>query len=138
MTGAPSDNKPPEEKPYTKIIDGAMPHYLMYGMTADEYLNGDNELPRIFAKAYELKQSDRNRQQYRQASYIYEAICLALSGKPFLDQPFPETQEEADERARKAEEEKQKAIMEYYKSLAVAINKQMAKKNKEKEEKKGA
>ena len=66
-------------------------------MTYDEFWNGDNEMPRMYRRAHEIKQREADHLAWLQGAYIYQAIgALAPAlkafakghAKPYLDKPF--------------------------------------------------
>ena len=70
---------------------------MAFGMTYDEFWNGDTEMPKMFRKAYEIKQKEYDQQAWIQGAYVYHAIgALAPilkafakgSAKPYLEHPF--------------------------------------------------
>lgn len=75
-----------------------LPTYLVYGMTANEFWNGDVELAGAYRKAYRLKLELQDTMLWRQGLYIYDALCAvspamnAFSKKPkphpYVKQPF--------------------------------------------------
>lgn len=90
------------------------PIFLSYGMTASEYWDGDNRLPRAYLKAQKLKEERENRYEHRLGAYIYQALCDVsplfrftmkkgnIKPEPYLKEPFPLTEEEAEDREEKA------------------------------------
>lgn len=71
---------------------------MSYGMTYDEYWNGDNFLPRYYRKAYQIKREQADSEAWLQGRYIYDALLAAspvfnaLSKKkeplPYVKQPY--------------------------------------------------
>ena len=70
---------------------------MSFGMTYDEFWNGDNEMPKMTRKAYEIKQKELDKQAWLQGAYVYHAIsALAPALKAFakgqahkyVDHPF--------------------------------------------------
>lgn len=86
------------------------PHYLAMGMTPEEYWHGEADLPVHYRKAETIKRSKKNRELWLQGRYFYDAIVCAFSADAarenqsgYLDEPYPTTHEEADERQRRLE-----------------------------------
>lgn len=66
-------------------------------MTYDEFWNGDNEMPKMYRKAHEIRQREADSQAWMQGAYIYQAIgALAPAlkafakgkARPYLEKPF--------------------------------------------------
>lgn len=82
---------------FTEQFERVCPYYIAFGMTYDEFWNGDNEMPKMFRKAHEIKQREADQQAWLQGAYIYEAIgALAPAlkafakgnAKPYVERPF--------------------------------------------------
>lgn len=95
---------------------------MAFGMTYEQFWDGDNEMPKMFRKAHEIKQREADQQAWLQGAYVYQAIgalAPALkafakgSAQPYIERPFGyeekpldieapiQTKEEkADEKAR--------------------------------------
>lgn len=107
------------------------PIFLSYGMTADEYWNGDNRLPRAYLKAQKLKEERENNYEHRLGAYIYNALCDAsplfrfstkrVKAKPYLERPFPLTKEEQEQREY---EEKMKRKKNFFSNLMASGKKE--------------
>jgi len=70
---------------------------MAIGMTYEQFWNGDNELPRMYRKAYELKMREANQLAWLQGAYVYEAIALLApalrafskgKARDYPDKPF--------------------------------------------------
>ena len=70
---------------------------MAFGMTYDEFWNGDVEMPKMFRKAHEIRQREIDQQAWLQGAYVYQAIgALAPvlkafakgNAKPYLEHPF--------------------------------------------------
>ena len=89
-------------------------------MTASEYWDGDNRLPRAYIKAQRIKEERENRYEHRLGSYIYHALCRVSPlfrfsmkserAEPYLAKPFPTTEEEALEREAKEKENRKSSF----------------------------
>ena len=78
---------------------------MAIGMTYDEFWNGDNEMPKMYRKAHQLKLREANQMAWLQGAYVYNAVgALAPALKAFskakpqeyLDSPFPFGEEPVD------------------------------------------
>lgn len=107
------------------------PTYMFFGMTYEEYWDGDNEAPKMYRKAYELKRRQANFDLWLQGAYVYEAI-LACSptlnalkpSKPidYRRTPFPLTAAEQFEAKEREEREKFEQFRAEMKAMAEQIN----------------
>lgn len=65
---------------FSKMYDDLFPKYLYYGMSEEQYWNGDSDLVVAYAKANEMRLQSENKQMYYQAMYIYDVIERLLPG----------------------------------------------------------
>ena len=95
-------------------------------MTYEDYWNGDNELPRYYRKLAEIRVKERDYQAWLTGLYFYSALARvyplfnALSKdkpEPYLELPLTYEHDMKKER----EMEKDKAIMESWKSFMQSI-----------------
>ena len=111
------------------------------GMTADEYWNGDAELPRYYREAYKLRQQHENYNAWLQGFYVYHAMqCVSPmfrdwmkdhSPEKYMSEPlelFPKKAEEVSE--QKKADDKELANQEIIKAWVRRVNQ---KKNEKKE-----
>lgn len=81
------------------MLEGALPQYMSYGMTPDEYWNGDCTLARAYYKAYKIKAEHENEMLWIQGAYFYDALVKAspfyhdlphkgLKPQAYIDKPF--------------------------------------------------
>ena len=104
-----------------------MPYYLSIGMTADEFWNGDVFLPVAYHNAEMLRKQKKSGEMWLQGLYNFHAFSTALSNlnfsgkrrKPnrYMDEPIRIVPLTEEEKAQKAEKERQKTI-EYFNKLA--------------------
>lgn len=99
------------------------PIFLSYGMSADEYWNGDNRLPRAYMKAQKLKEERENKYEYRLGGYIYQALCRVsplfrfsmkkgeIKAEPYLKEPFPLSEKEVEDRKEKERQIRQEKFI---------------------------
>lgn len=93
-------------------------------MSYDEFWNQDVSLVRVYLKAKELRERQRNAEMWLQGMYIYEALCDAsplfrmsfkkgsIRPEPYPKEPYPITASEIREREEaemKLKEERLKA-----------------------------
>ena len=106
------------------------PHYMVMGMTPEEYWHGEADLPVYYRKAEMLKRSQKNQELWMQGRYIYDAIIFAFNADAaktnetgYLDEPYPITKEESDERQRRLEKAQYERDLAQMKALTDAWNK---------------
>lgn len=129
---------------YTKQFERVCPYYIAFGMTYDEFWNGDNEMPRMFRKAHEIRQLEADHQAWLQGAYVYQAIgalAPALkafakgSVKPYMDQPFGHDINPIDnkeEREKVKEEKNDESARSWMEMWAMNFNDKFDKNNQEK------
>lgn len=132
VTGAsPESGETPGE-----VFERMLPTYMAFGMTPDEYWNGDCMLAKAYREADEIRQRRRNQELWLQGMYVYEAIldCAPLLNafskrpkpQPYSSEPYPITPQEVrekKERERKAQYERMKSFVNGW---AARVNQQMA------------
>ena len=110
------------------IFDEHLPYYLAMGMSYNLYWRGDCAAVIAYRRAYELERRRTERDLWRQGLYVYEALldCTpvlhAFAGRgakplPYPSEPHPATlkdAQEAEERHKREEYEKQKATIEQW------------------------
>lgn len=111
-----------EPSTLTEFFIRMFPYYMTLGMSYDEYWHGPAWLCAAYREAHDMRMKREEWARHRQGAYIYHAIlCAAPVIKPFVkdakpgkypDEPWPLTQQEADER------ERQREIAGYEKALA--------------------
>ena len=57
-----------------EIFDDALPYYLTWGMTLEQFWDGDNDLPRIYHRKHLIEQEQKNKDMHRLGAYIYETL----------------------------------------------------------------
>lgn len=134
--------------PYGDTFDELYPHYLLMGMTPEQYWDGEYGMKKAFRKAYELRMENEqriaDRNNWNMGQYIMcvlHAVPLLVGGfnvKPttqlpdYPDKPFYERLEaEKKEEVRKKHEEDQMMLaMAMFQSLVNQKNKRFEDKNK--------
>lgn len=90
---------------YTEQFERVCPYYMAFGMTYEQFWDGDNEMPKMFRKAFEIKQREQDRQAWLQGAYVYHAVgaltpaLKALSkgkAQPYVERPFGEESKPLD------------------------------------------
>ena len=112
----------------TDIFYREFPFYIVAGMPAWDYWNGDATLVKYYREADVLRNRKKNSELHLQGMYNYEALCcvapilhaFAKQGTrahPYASEPYPLTKEEQEERMaakRKAEAVAQRVAFEAY------------------------
>lgn len=134
-----------ESKSFGDIFDEAFPHYLLMGMTPEQYWDGESSLKKAFRKAYSLKIENEQRLADRNNWYMGQYISMLLRGLPLLvgglnvksnanlpeypDKPFFEKFEEQknEEKRKRQEEDRQKLAMAMFQAFATKVNRNIQK-----------
>lgn len=112
-------------KRYADVFEHWFPYYLAIGMTEKEYWDGYNDYPKAYYQAEKLRQRQQNAMLWLQGRYVYDAMLAAspalnamstASIKPYLQEPYPITAVDAEER----EEREQQRKMEERKAQMLA------------------
>ena len=146
------EEKPKQTSPYPygDIFDELFPHYLLMGMTPEQYWDGESGLKRAFRKMYELKVENEQRMADRNNWFMGQYMIRVLQAVPLLvgglnvksstklpdypDKPFLESIEiqRKEESRRKQEEDQAKLAMALFQAMATRFNKNFEKGNKDK------
>lgn len=111
-----------------EVFAKACPVYLSYGMTYDQFWDGDVCAHKAYREAEKLREKRANQQAYIQGAYFYEALCCSSSlfrgMKPSRAQEYRKEPYEIfpDERQRRLERE-EKARYEKIKDRVAAFAK---------------
>lgn len=109
-------DKSVESTPLTNLFERECPYYMSYGMSYDEYWNGDAYLVYFYRESYKLKMRNKDREMWKLGGYIYEVLCdvspilHAFSKKgtkplPYRDKPMSDENDNL-----KTEKEKEQEI----------------------------
>ena len=149
LTGE-EDPQQTESRSYGDIFDELFPHYLVMGMTPEQYWDGESWLKPAFRKAYQIrmeneqKLADRNNWymgQYMMA--VLQAVPLLVGGlnvknttklpeypkQPFLEQFEAQKKEEV---RKKNEEDQMKLAMAMFQAGISKFNARFEKEHKAK------
>ena len=107
-------------------------------MTYDQFWKGDPALVIDYRRADQLRKERRNEEMWLQGLYIYEAIadCSPLlhafakggvKAKPYLEEPFPLTKKEAEERKVREAKRKREQMIAQMEAWTEKINQQIGK-----------
>lgn len=116
----------------SELFEECFPYYLSLGMTYEEYWNGDPELARWFRKAEDIRAHRRNQEMWMEGRYVYDAMCCLIPShnawKPkepfdYLNEPYPLTKKEMEDRKLRDMMRKQDALREKIKANMLAMKK---------------
>lgn len=109
VTGEETDSPPP--RTYSDIFHEAFPHYLMMGMTSEQFWDGDSWLVIDYRKAYQLRVEQEYRERDELAwsigAYMRQAlqsVYLMVNGfvpKGTQAEPYPDKPHYMKEEERK-------------------------------------
>ena len=138
--------------PYGDIFDELFPHYLLMGMTPEQYWDGESFLKKAFRKAYQMRaeyeQKEADRNNWYMGQYLIKVLqCVpllvgGLNVKPsthlpdYPEKPFLELYEaEKKEKNRKQyEEDRTKLAMAMFQAGIAKFNKRFEKEQKQKQD----
>lgn len=113
------------------------PHYMSIGMSYDEFWNQDVTLVRVYLKAKELRDKQRNQELWLQGLYVYEALCDAspllrftmrkgsIQPNPYVAEPYPMTELEVKAREERELRKKEERLKAEFALFAEQMRKQM-------------
>lgn len=83
LTGEESDGQA-DNLSYGDIFDELFPHYLVMGMTPEQYWDGENSLKPAFRKAYKIRMENEQRLADRNNWYMGQYLISVLQAVPLL------------------------------------------------------
>lgn len=110
---------------------------MSIGMSYDEFWNQDVTLVRVYLKAKELREKQRNTEMWMQGMYIYEALCDAsplfrltmrkgtIKPEPYVKEPYPLTEAEVKAREEREWRKKEERLKAEFAVFAEQMRKQM-------------
>ena len=127
-----------------EAFEQACPLYMSYGMTRDEFWNGDTSAHKDYRESHKLKIIEQNTMNWYQGRYVYEAIgawapIIRAFSKARKPGDYPEHPYDLFEEQRKAREEEEQRkryerIKEKVALFATEYNKQRNSEGKEVED----
>ena len=123
-------------------FEKACPMYMLWGMTYEQFWDGDVKAHKCFRKAAKLRRKQENENMWMQGAYIYEALCAASSlcrgMKPSRPQKYRDAPYDIFEEDRKRrEEEERKAQYERMREKVAVFAKAFNEKRNSKSEEVG-
>lgn len=106
---------------YTDVFKKVFPLYLSYGMTYEQFWEGEPSLAADYREAHKIMQKRQNLNAWLQGYYVYEAIGAFVEilpafpkkgakPHPYIAEPIAITDEEVKERAERKQREKMERI----------------------------
>lgn len=139
LNGSSSAETSSKSRTYTEVMEEFFPFYLDAGMTPRQYWDEDVTLVKAYRKVLERRRAWENQKLWLEGLYFYNALhavmpALSIKTKgvqisPYMKEPFPLTEKEADERKKRAEREDYEKKMAFMKARMTAINAKFAKKS---------
>ena len=102
-----------------EIFRKLCPQYLLYGMTWEQYWNGDPWMVVQYAETHRLRVQQRNEELWLQGLYMHDAFAVVLSNafaakgstpKKYLEKPLDILPKTEEEKAAEEERELRKMI----------------------------
>lgn len=87
--------KPSEDTTMTDAFEAACPLFMSYGMTYDEFWDGEPERARYYREAHEIRLEEMSFNAFIQGKYVRDAISdfvefYAMTDKPKVRNNYPE------------------------------------------------
>ena len=116
-----------ESTSLTEIFEKYCPIYMSYGMSYDEYWNGDVYIVKFYRESHKLKLEQQDENNWMIGMYVYEAIIdcspvlhpfskskkpLPYADKPFLMDKLNEHRKTEEEKEQEKENERLKFIIQ--------------------------
>ena len=70
--------------PYGDIFDELFPHYLVMGMTEEQYWDGEGSLKTAFRKAYQMRMENERKLADQRSWYMGQYVMAALAAVPLF------------------------------------------------------
>lgn len=95
---------------------------MLYGMTRDEFWNGDPAIAVTYRKLDDLRRHRRNAEDWRLGIYVMHGVQTAIvnalakkgsSKAKYLEEPLPLTEKEAEEQVIKRELAKEQQMKDW-------------------------
>ena len=113
---------------------------MLWGMTYEQYWDGDVSAHKMFKRAAKLRRKQVNEDAWLQGAYIYEALCAASSlfrgikpSKPhkFREEPYDIFEEDRKRREEEEARAKYEAMRDKVAAFAKAFNEKRNSKSEE-------
>lgn len=127
----------PRQLTWAEFAEEQCQYYIVMGVSAEEYWNGDYSLLKYYRQAYQRKKEVENYYSWLQGLYIYDAIAdcspiLRAFSKARRPLPYPaKPYDIAREITKREKEEKEREQMERIKAKTAAFASGWNKRRKE-------
>ena len=143
-----TESRQTDHRSYGDIFDELFPHYLLMGMTPEQYWDGESGLKKAYRKMYQIKVENEQRLADRNNWYMGQYILQVLHSVPLLvaglnvksstrlpqypDKPFLDQAEllKKEEDRKKREEDQSKLAMALFQAMTNKFNKRFEKEQK--------
>ena len=113
----PSDAKPPSYDSLAELFNAICPEYMAMGMSYDEFWHKNTICHKAYRKAHMIRLKNAEWERWRQGMYFYDALIKVspilrafakgnVKPEEYPQEPYPITQQEADEREEAREKER--------------------------------
>ncbi len=122
------------------VFEKACPYYLAYGMTYEQFWDGDVSAHKAFREAHKLILAEKNQMAWLQGMYVYEALLditpyLKAFSKarphPYAKEPYDLFKEQREAREEREARERYERIKAGVAAFAKAQKERRAKESKE-------
>lgn len=98
------------------VFEKACPYYLVYGMTYEQFWDGDVRAHKCYREAYRIRKTEENTKLWLQGKYFYDALCqvspiiraFSKAKRPIEYTKQPYDLDAEDKRRREEREQKKK------------------------------
>lgn len=143
------DQKQTGPRSYGDIFDELFPHYLLMGMTPEQYWDGESEWKKAYREAYrlrtEMEQRNADRNNWYMGQYmiaVLQSVPLLVGGlnvkpstrlpeyprEPFLEKAIAEKKQEVK---KKREEDQMKLAMAMFQAGIEKFNRNLMKRREQ-------
>lgn len=108
------------------------PVYLAYGMTLEQYWDGDVEYAAYYRDAHEMRREMENEAAWMQGMYFAEAVASSLYGRKhkYPAEPYPLKTKISKEREKRRQEQNERKTVDYMMTFMNNFNKRFAENQK--------
>ena len=113
------------------VFAKALPTYLLYGMTCEQFWDGDVSAHKAYREAHRLKIRETNQLMWLQGAYFYEALMDAApaikafcksKARPYVKEPYDLDEEDKRRREEREQQIRYERIKEKVAQFAKANN----------------
>lgn len=116
------------------MLDKICPYYMMYGMSYDEFWNGDYTKLKYYAEKHQLEIEKRNEEMWMQGFYFYEGLDVALhnhlSVKQTQKRNYPDKPHRITPLTELEKEQEKKKTLETFTAQLMSLSGRLEKREK--------